>query len=76
MPIRKMSKLKEMTTDELEKEDMELASQLFKLRFQLATGQIEKPHKIREVRKEIARVKTLLRERQLESIRKDKGQTS
>ncbi len=76
MPLRKVAKLREMTTEELEKEDMELTNQLFNLRFQLATGQIEKPHKIREVRKEIAKIKTLLRERALESIRRNEGQTS
>ncbi|MEW5807255.1 MAG: 50S ribosomal protein L29 [Acidobacteriota bacterium] len=65
MPLRKAAKLREMTTDELKKEEKELTNQLFKLRFQLATGQIEKPQKIRVVRKEVAKVKTLLREREL-----------
>lgn len=64
MPLRKVGKLREMTTEELKKEQKELTSQLFKLRFQLATGQIEKPQKIRVVRKEIAKVKTLLHERE------------
>jgi large subunit ribosomal protein L29 len=76
MAIRKVAKLREMTSEELTKEESELTSQLFKLRFQLATGQIEKPHKIREVRKEIAKVKTVLRERDLESTQKNKGQKS
>jgi large subunit ribosomal protein L29 len=76
MAIRKVAKLREMTTEELAKEVSELTSQLFKLRFQLATGQIEKPHKIREVRKEIAKVKTILRERSLETTRQNKGQKS
>ncbi len=65
MPLRKVGKLREMTTEELKKEQKELANQLFKLRFQLASGQIEKPQKIRVIRKDIAKVKTLLREREL-----------
>ncbi len=65
MPLRKIGKLREMTTEELKKEEKELAGQLFKLKFQLASGQIEKPQKIRVIRKDIARVKTLLREREL-----------
>ncbi len=76
MPIRKVAKLREMTSEELVKEEAELTTQLFKLRFQLATGQIEKPHKIREVRKEIAKVKTILKERNLETIRQNKEQKS
>ena len=42
-----------------------LKEELFNLRFQLATGQLENPMRIREVRKSIARVKTILREREL-----------
>jgi len=43
----------------------DLKDQLFKLRFQLATGQLENPIKIREVKKSIAQVKTILREEEL-----------
>jgi large subunit ribosomal protein L29 len=70
MPLRKVAKLRDMTAEELKKEEKELVSQLFKLKFQLATGQIEKPQKIRIVRKEIARVKTLMRERDLKLRRR------
>lgn len=70
MPLRKVAKLRDMTAEELKKEEKELVSQLFKLKFQLATGQIEKPQKIRIVRKEIARVKTLMRERELKLRRR------
>lgn len=50
---------------ELESEVKELKSELFKLRFQLATNQLDNPVKIREVKKEIARVKTLIKEKEL-----------
>ena len=56
-------KIREMTTDELHNKERELSDQLFKLRFQVATGQIENPQKIKAVKKDIARVKTILNER-------------
>ena len=52
--------------DELRKALGDLEEQLFKLRFQKSTGQIENPIKIREVRKDIARVLTVMGERQTE----------
>ena len=61
----KNSKLKEMSSPELEKELSELKSELFKLRFSLATNGLDNPLRIREVRKEIARIKTILRQREL-----------
>ncbi len=59
----KASKLRDMTVEQLREEGRSLAEQLFKLRFQQATGQLEKGSKMREVRKDIARVKTLLTEK-------------
>ena len=56
-----------MSSPELEKELSELKSELFKLRFSLATNGLDNPMRIREVRREIARVKTVLRKRELES---------
>ena len=56
-----------MSSPELEKELSELKSELFKLRFSLATNGLDNPMRIREVRREIARVKTILRKRELES---------
>ncbi|MCU0304591.1 MAG: 50S ribosomal protein L29 [Thermoanaerobaculales bacterium] len=56
--------LRERSADELSKTLSDLQEQLFKLRFQKSTGQIENPIKIREVRKDIARVLTLINERQ------------
>ncbi len=55
--------LRERSDDELNKTLGDLEEQLFKLRFQKSTGQIEDPQKIREVRKDIARVLTVLSER-------------
>ena len=60
----KASELRERSHEELNKTLGDLEEQLFKLRFQKSTGQIENPQKIREVRKEIARVLTVLNERQ------------
>ena len=63
----KENKLKEMSSQYLEKELSELKSELFKLRFSLATNGLDNPLKVKEVRKEIARIKTVLRERELKN---------
>ena len=60
----KNKKLVEMSSPELEKELSELKSELFKLRFSLATNGLDNPMRIREVRREIARVKTVLRQKE------------
>ena len=61
----KNKKLNEMSSPELEKELSELKSELFKLRFSLATNGLENPMKIKEVKKDIARINTVLTERKL-----------
>jgi len=61
----KINKIKEMSSPELEKELSELKSELFKLRFNLAANGLENPVQIREVKKDIARIKTVLKEREL-----------
>lgn len=61
----KASKLREMTEQELIKEEKDLKSELFKLRFQMATNQLENPMKLKQVKKSIAKVKTIIREREL-----------
>ena len=61
----KINKLREMSSPELEKELGELKAELFKLRFGLATNGLENPMKIKETKKDIARVKTILKEREL-----------
>ena len=63
--MMKINKIKEMSSPELEKELVELKSELFKLRFSLATNGLENPMKIKEVRKDIAKIKTVIREREL-----------
>ncbi|MEO8035963.1 MAG: 50S ribosomal protein L29 [Acidobacteriota bacterium] len=55
--------LRDKSVDELTNRERDLSEQLFKLRFQKATGRMENPMKIREVRREIARIKTLLGEK-------------
>jgi large subunit ribosomal protein L29 len=62
---RKGEKYREMSATELETQERELAEQIFRLRFQVSTGQAEGLRKLRETRKDLARVKTLLRETQL-----------
>jgi large subunit ribosomal protein L29 len=57
-----------MSQDELNQNLAEFKTELFNLRFQLATGQLENPMRIREVKKNIARVKTILRERELKAL--------
>ena len=59
----KTAELRDKSLDELNTRERELREQLFKLRFQRATGRMENPMKIREVKREIARIKTLLGER-------------
>jgi large subunit ribosomal protein L29 len=59
----KASQMREQTTEELQDKERDLAEQLFALRLQKVTGQLEKPHRVRQVRKDLARVLTLLHER-------------
>ena len=61
--MTKINELRDKSNDELQTRERELSEQLFKLRFQRATGRMENPSKMRQVRKEIARIKTLLGER-------------
>ena len=59
----KASELRELTPDELQQKEEELADQLFALRLQKSIGQLEKPSRIRKARVEMARVLTVRRER-------------
>ncbi|MDI6844881.1 MAG: 50S ribosomal protein L29 [Candidatus Saccharicenans sp.] len=58
----KIRELRELSVEELKQKEEELKDQLFKLRFQKAIGQLDNPMKIRNVRRDIARIKTLLKE--------------
>lgn len=60
-----LKKMREMTEVELNSELAKKKKELFNLRFQHVTGQLENPVKMREVKREIARVKTILREKEL-----------
>lgn len=63
----KASKVRDMNRTELEQKLYELKGELFNLRFQMATGQLENPIKVRDVKKSIAVVKTVMRENELKS---------
>ena len=63
-------KIRNLTDVELEHQQRELADQLFKLKFQMNMGQTESLKKIRGLRKDIARVKTMLREREIAATEK------
>ena len=60
----KSSKLRELSEEELIQRERDLVEQLFRLRFQHATGQLDNPVNIRNIRRDIARIKTILRERE------------
>ncbi len=58
----KIRDLRDMSPAELETKEAELRDQLFKLRFQKSLGQLESPMKLRAVKRDIARIRTILRE--------------
>jgi len=67
----KARELRDLNSAELQHKHQELIEELFNLRFQLATGQIENVGRITAVRRDIARVKTVQRERQLQATSQD-----
>ncbi len=66
---RRIEKLRDADPKELEVQQKELAEQIFRLRFQLSTGQAEALKRLREAKKDLARIKTLLRERALKEAK-------
>jgi large subunit ribosomal protein L29 len=68
----KPEKVRNLTDEELRHQERELNDQLFKLKFQLNMGQTESLKKIRGLRKDIARVKTIVRERELAAAAENK----
>ena len=66
----KINKIREMSSPDLEKELVDLKSELFKLRFSLATNGLDNHKKISQVKKDIARVNTVLTERKLKEANK------
>ena len=63
----KTTEIRELSAAELDTKLADLKEELFNLRFQMATGQCENPMKIRDVKKSIARIKTIHRERELKA---------
>ena len=61
----KVNEIRNLTTEEINAKIKESKEELFNLRFQQATGNLEKPSRIRELRHDVARCKTVLREREL-----------
>ena len=64
----KVNEIRDLNENELSEKLSSLKEELFNLRFQLVTGQLENPMRIKDVKKSIARVKTVQRERQLEKV--------
>ncbi len=60
-----IKEIRELSTAEMVEKEKEYKKELFNLRFQLATGQLENTARLRQVRKTIARIKTVLREQEL-----------
>lgn len=65
MKAKDLNTLKDSDMNVLQGKLIDLKSELFNLRFQLATGQLENPMRIREVKKSIAQVKTIIREKEI-----------
>lgn len=63
-----LKKMREMTAVELNTELANMKKELFNLRFQHVTGQLENPVKLRETKRDIARVKTVIREKELAKV--------
>ena len=68
--MAKASELKELSLADLQKREAEFKEELFNLRFQLATGQLENTARSAQVRKDIARVKTVIRAQELANANK------
>ena len=66
----KVNEIRNLTTEEIVTKIKETKEELFNLRFQQATGNLDKPSKIKDLRHTVARLKTVLRERELESSAK------
>lgn len=62
----KAKELRDLTYDELVRKEGDLKEELFNLRFRLATGQLDNPMTIKAVKKDMARVKTVIRQKELE----------
>jgi len=61
----KTEKIKELSDEELKNQERDIAEQMFRLRFHMATGQTEGLNKLRSLKKDVARIKTIRRQREL-----------
>ena len=66
--MTKMEEFRKLSTEDLMKKIKKNKEELFNLRFQQATGNLEKPVRLRELRKEVAKMKTIIRERELNEV--------
>jgi large subunit ribosomal protein L29 len=69
--MTRASELRELTDDVLQTRLAETKDELFKIRFTHATGQLDKHHRIPELRREVARISTLLREREIAAAERE-----
>ena len=67
----KMTEIRKLTPEELIKKEEENRKELFNLKFSAATGNLEKPHRIKELRHEVAKIKTVIRERELSESKEE-----
>lgn len=70
MKARDLRDTRNNSSEELQAKLLDLKKELFNLRFQLTTGQLENPMRIREVKKSIAQIKTVIREQEINSVEK------
>ena len=68
--MMKIDKIREMSSPDLEKELGELKTELFKLKFSLATNGLDNPMKIKQVKRDIAKINTVLTERKIQETKK------
>lgn len=68
MKAKELQELRQSSPQDLQAKLNDLKAELFNLRFQLATGQLENPMRIKEVKKSIAQIKTILREEELRAF--------
>ncbi|NLB19899.1 MAG: 50S ribosomal protein L29 [Clostridium sp.] len=68
MKARELKNLRAGSSEDLSAKLHDLKEELFNLRFQLATGQLENPMRIKEVRKSIAQIKTIIREEEIKAV--------
>ncbi|MEW5980429.1 MAG: 50S ribosomal protein L29 [Acidobacteriota bacterium] len=69
----KVDRIRDMSEEELANAERDFSEQIFRLRFQMATGQMENLQKFRNLRKDLARAKTVKRERQLKAAAQGKN---